>query len=101
VVAGRSIGLCMIVRDEEAVIGRCLTSALPLIDTWTICDTGSTDATADLVAEVLAGVPGELHRRPWVDFGHNRSEAIALARGRADPPAGPRRPPMAVRRIDP
>jgi hypothetical protein len=30
------------------------------------------------------GLPGELVERPWVDFAHNRSEAIELARGRAD-----------------
>jgi glycosyltransferase involved in cell wall biosynthesis len=29
-------------------------------------------------------IPGTLHRSPWVDFGTNRSEALALARGTAD-----------------
>src|SRR5260221_12675239 len=32
----------------------------------------------------LSDLPGELIERPWVDFAHNRSEAVALARGRAD-----------------
>jgi glycosyltransferase involved in cell wall biosynthesis len=74
----------MIVRDESAVIERCLASAIDKIDTWSICDTGSTDGTQELIRSVLAGIPGELHERPWVNFGHNRSEALALARGRAD-----------------
>src|SRR5438309_2188032 len=79
-----TIGLGMIVKNEEAVIQRCLRSVLGLIDTWVICDTGSTDATQKLAMEVLDGVPGEWHERPWVDFAHNRSEMLELARGKAD-----------------
>jgi len=30
------------------------------------------------------GLPGELHERPWRDFGSNRSEALELCRGEAD-----------------
>jgi tetratricopeptide (TPR) repeat protein len=79
-----SICLCMIVKDESAVIERCLASVRDVVDTWVICDTGSTDGTPKLIREALADVPGELHERPWVDFGHNRSELLQLARGRAD-----------------
>ena len=32
----------------------------------------------------MADIPGTLIERPWVNFGHNRSEAFALARGTAD-----------------
>src|SRR3954454_19893824 len=74
----------MIVKDEAEVIERCLGSVRDLIDAWVICDTGSTDGTQTLIAEALEGVPGELHERPWVDFGHNRSELLRYARGRAD-----------------
>ena len=74
----------MIVRDEAAVIERCLASVRDHIDTWVICDTGSTDGTQDLVRTALSGIPGELHERPWVDFGHNRTELLRLARGKAD-----------------
>lgn len=79
-----SLALCMIVRNEEAVIGRCIASALPLIDTWIICDTGSTDGTRERIYEAVRGLPGELHERPWRDFAHNRSELLELARGKAD-----------------
>ena len=74
----------MIVKDEAAVIERCLRSVRGLIDSWVICDTGSTDATQERVRCSLEGIPGELHQRPWVDFGHNRSELMELARGKAD-----------------
>ncbi len=74
----------MIVRDEAAVIERCLASLLPYIDCWVIVDTGSVDDTPARIKAALAGVPGELHHRPWRNFGHNRSEALELARGKAD-----------------
>ncbi len=74
----------MIVKNESRVIRRCLDSVRPFIDIWVICDTGSTDGTQDIVREHLKDIPGELHERPWQDFGHNRTAALALARGKAD-----------------
>ncbi|MFB6841936.1 glycosyltransferase [Streptomyces sp. NPDC056361] len=79
-----SICLCMIVKNEAAVIERCLASVRGLVDTWVISDTGSTDGTQELIRGALAGIPGELREDPWVNFGHNRSLNIAHARGRAD-----------------
>ncbi len=76
--------LCMIVRNESAVIERCLASVRDLIDTWVISDTGSTDGTQELIRGSLRGIPGELHEEAWQDFGHNRSLNIAHARGKAD-----------------
>ena len=74
------LGLHMIVKDEAPVIERCLRSVLPLIDWWVVVDTGSTDGTQDLVRRALADVDGVLLERPWVDFGHNRQEALDAAR---------------------
>ncbi len=74
----------MIVRDESRVIERCLRSVLPFIDGYMICDTGSTDDTIHRIETILSGLPGEIHKRPWVNFGHNRSELADLARGTAD-----------------
>lgn len=81
-----TICLGMIVRDEAHVIEETLASVAPLIDTWVIVDTGSTDATPAAVERFFdaRGIPGELHHRPWVDFGTNRTEALDLCRGKAD-----------------
>src|SRR5262245_55948572 len=79
-----SLCLNMIVKNEAHVIQRCLESVRPFIAHWAIVDTGSTDGTQDVVRAALAGIPGELHERPWRDFGTNRSEAVGLARGKAD-----------------
>ena len=79
-----SLCLCMIVKNESAVIARCLQSVKPIIDYWVICDTGSDDSTKELIAEHLAGAPGELHETQWVNFAHNRTEALTLAKGKAD-----------------
>lgn len=81
-----SVCLCMIVRDEAAIIQRCLESCRQVIDTWVIIDTGSTDGTQDIIGGFMldADIPGELIERPWVDFGTNRSELMEAARGKAD-----------------
>src|SRR6266511_4634173 len=80
----KTICLVMIVKDEAAVIRRCLESVKPVITHWVICDTGSTDDTRRIIEETLAGIPGELHEAPWIDFGHNRTQALKLAKGKAD-----------------
>ena len=42
-----SICLNMIVKNESAIIRRLFDSVLPIIDTYCICDTGSTDNTKE------------------------------------------------------
>src|SRR5579859_5175486 len=80
----KRVCLVMIVRDEATGISACLENLREVIDSWVICDIGSTDATQEVVRESLHGIPGELHEVPWVDFGHNRTTALRLARGKAD-----------------
>jgi glycosyltransferase involved in cell wall biosynthesis len=74
----------MIVKDESRVIERCLASVKPLIDYWVIVDTGSSDKTIKIIQEFMKDIPGEIHERPWINFGHNRNEALQLAKGKGD-----------------
>src|SRR5262245_1719714 len=76
------IVLCMIVRNEATVIGRCLDSALPHVDGYLISDTGSADNTIDLIQQTAArhGVAGHIRRDDFYNFGHNRTLAAEMAR---------------------
>jgi tetratricopeptide (TPR) repeat protein len=76
----------MIVKNEEEVIERLLKSVIPIIKTWVIVDTGSTDRTKEIIQSVMdsAGIPGTLFDRQWVDFGANRTEALRFCDGVMD-----------------
>ncbi len=84
-VAGRAapaapgrISLCMIVRDEEAVLARCLAAARPFVDEIVVVDTGSTDRTVAIAEEHGAVV---LHHA-WSDsFAEARNVGVAAATG--------------------
>lgn len=73
------IRLNMIVKNETAVILRCLKSVKPWIHSWAIVDTGSTDGTQQLIQDFMQDLPGKLFERPWQNFGFNRTEALQLA----------------------
>jgi methyltransferase (TIGR00027 family) len=85
-VARPAICLNMIVRNEAHIVREVLDAVAPYITSWVIVDTGSEDGTQELIRGHMAGlgIPGELHERPWRDFGHNRSEALALAKGHGE-----------------
>lgn len=46
-----TISLCMIVRDEEQTLARCLDSVSGLVDEIIVVDTGSTDRTREIAAQ--------------------------------------------------
>jgi len=82
--AKKTICLTMIVKNESKIVERCLNSIKDKIDYWVIIDTGSTDGTQEVIRKCMKGMPGELHERPWVDFAHNRNEALMLSKPKAD-----------------
>lgn len=68
----------MIVRDEEATLGRCLESVAGVFDEIVIADTGSRDATREVAATHGARVV----EFPWVDdFAAARNFAFEQATG--------------------
>lgn len=71
-----TISLCMIVRDEETVLGRCLESVKAAVDEIIIVDTGSQDRTK----EVAARFTDRIYDFPWVDdFAAARNFAFSKA----------------------
>lgn len=72
------LGLVMIVKNEAHGITDTLQSFKPIIDCWTILDTGSTDGTQAVIQEALHGVPGTLYEEPFVDFSTSRNRALDL-----------------------
>lgn len=57
------VSLCMIVRDEEESLGRCLSTVYNLVDEIIIVDTGSTDRTKEIALTYGA----QLFDFTWVD----------------------------------
>lgn len=74
----------MIVKNEESQIPRCFSLIKDHIDSWCIVDTGSTDNTIQVINDELKDIPGRLIKRPWVNFGHNRTESLGFASTMAD-----------------
>jgi glycosyltransferase involved in cell wall biosynthesis len=76
-------GLCLtvVVKNDEAVIKRCLKSAQDVVDCICICDAGSSDRTMEIVKKFMkkTGIPGQIHLHDWKDFAHNRTQSIQAA----------------------
>lgn len=51
-----TISLCMIVKNEEMHIARCLDSVAELVDEIIIIDTGSTDRTVEIVSNYTSKI---------------------------------------------
>ena len=76
------ICLAMIVKEESKIIERCMKSCLPILDYISICDTGSTDNTVQIIEDFCLknNIPGKVHHQPWKNFGHNRTLSYITAR---------------------
>lgn len=70
--------LCVIVRNEEKVLGRCLESVVAAVDEIIIVDTGSTDETKRIAAQYT----DKIFDFAWVDdFAAARNASFAKATG--------------------
>ena len=71
-----SLSLCMIVKDEEEVIRRCLDSVINIVDEIIIVDTGSTDKTKEIAKEYTRKV----YDFKWIDdFSEARNFSFSKA----------------------
>lgn len=73
--------LNMIVKNESRIIERLLESVISIIDSYCICDTGSTDDTKERIERFMQtrGIPGEVFVEPFKNFGYNRNLALQKA----------------------
>ena len=72
------ISLCMIVKNEEKVLERCLESVKEIVDEIIIVDTGSEDRTKEIARQYTT----ELYDFEWCnDFSKARNYAIEKATG--------------------
>lgn len=72
-----TVSLCMIVKNEERILQRCLDSLAGLMDEIIIVDTGSTDATKQIAAKYT----NQVYDFVWVnDFSAARNFAFSKAR---------------------
>ncbi len=73
-----NISLCMIVKDEEKVLARCLESVKPYVDEIVIADTGSSDRTA----EIATRYTDHVYYFKWTDdFSAARNFSFSKATG--------------------
>ena len=71
-----SVSLCMIVKNEEDVLERCLESAAGLVDEIIVVDTGSTDRTREIAARFTS----QVYDFPWQDdFSAARNASFSYA----------------------
>lgn len=71
-----TISICMIVKNEEMHIARCLDSIAELVDEIVIVDTGSTDKTV----EIASGYTAKVYSYPWTDdFSDARNYSFSKA----------------------
>lgn len=71
--------LCMIVKNESKIIDRCIESSIKLpLSGISICDTGSTDNTVDLISQYgsKSNINTVVWHHKWEDFGRNRSQSF-------------------------
>jgi len=71
-----TISLCMIVKNEEELLARCLDTVKDIVDEINIVDTGSTDRTVKIAKQYT----DRIYYFKWIDnFGAARNESFKYA----------------------
>ena len=71
-----ALSLCMIVKNEEKFLARCLESVTDIVNDMVVVDTGSTDNTINIAKRYNARV----YSHQWKnDFSEAKNHAISLA----------------------
>jgi len=72
----QSLSVCMIVKNAQGTLYRCLDSVKPIANEIIICDTGSTDRTIEIAREYT----DQMYEIPWDDdFAAARNQSIRHA----------------------
>jgi len=76
----------MIVKNEGKIIERLLSSVIGIIDTYCICDTGSTDNTIELINKFFSErkMEGKVITEPFKNFEYNRNFSLKECEGMSD-----------------
>lgn len=82
----KTICLNMIVKNESAIIIRLLNSVLPVINSYCICDTGSTDNTVELIQQFFKGkkINGIIFHEEFKNFQYNRNITLNKCKNMGD-----------------
>ena len=78
--------LNMIVKNESRIIKRLFDSVINVIDSYCICDTGSTDNTIEIIQNYFQEkkIPGKIVSEPFKNFCHNRDFSLQSCVGMSD-----------------
>ena len=71
--------LILMIKNEERILLRCLTSLKGIVDAYCILDTGSTDSSVEIAKAFLQENKGCVTEEPWQNLGYNRTVSFDRA----------------------
>ena len=77
----QTVSLCMITKNAESMLHRCLKSAEKLVDEIIICDNGSTDSTIEIAKQYNAKI---IHCDPATEIGFDTARNHSIKEASCD-----------------